>query len=377
MLEKITIDSTIPESLNNEDLLKTAFNNKWITERELQIMSELDVLFSPLEMEGYYNELENLIMADEIDVDPQFANTTLTSIFLRYSLNYIKNMGVLIDEGAASEIGLYKLSVLVNSLNNLNSIPEDLIPTLSGILENKDQYDKVELLYVLLNAVESSIDTTIIFKTVIDVYPNFFTFIENAINNIVEESENNFKPLNNSNKRVGELVSTILTYLNKETTNTKLFPTDDNISTKYKFSEMVYAILLAPDSFYSIILNSNKDFYNRSYKETKKEINLLLGNIELKSPIEQLGYIFYNLSTLIVYKFMDTIINEDIIDINTTLKEIGVKVKSDAYGIFKLLPIKSINNIISIYVDKIIEILNTVDYFIFLLTKIQRLKNGE
>lgn len=368
----ITVDSTIEDqNLNNYDLLRIAFNNNWISENELILMTELDAIFSSSDLEDYFDNLEHIIMRDEMDVDPQFVNTDLTSLFMENSIKYLKNLGLILDEEEASNIGLYRLSIIVRAINLLNSVPEDLVITIMGILQEREEYGNLETLYNLLNTIEPAVTTELFFKIVKDVYPNFFTILENAVKEIIKRMnlEGNEDTMDVGNRRIGDIVQRILNVLSTHTKDKKIFPGDEN---KFKLYENIYTILMLPDDFFRALLDTNQDFFALEYKEKIKELNIVLEKYKDKDPIEKLYVLFYNLSALITLSLADRILNNDFD--KQTIKN---KIMSDGIKIFNTLELNNIDKIISIYVNEILDILEEAGYTEYLLNRFKTLRGAD
>jgi len=370
--KKVLIDSTLEDqSLSNYDLLKIAYNNKWISETELTIMAELDSIFSSTDLEDYFADLEYILMRDEIDIDPQFLNTDLTSLYIEYSIKYLKNMGIMVDEDYATRLGLYNLSLFIKAVNLLNSVPEDLALTLLGILQEKANYSNKELLFNLINTVEPNITIEMFFEMIEDVYPNFFNVLESNINKIVKDMnlEGNEDTMDVNTERVGNVVTNLLNVLNDTLKNEKLFLKEGN--TKYKLCENVFSFMLLPIDFLKIIKNFNNDFFNTEYTETIKRLNIALERYKDRTPIEKLPVLFYNLSCLLVISMYSGLLENNFIE-----QDIKTKVKSDGVKVFTMLELNNIDRIIDLYVNEIMEIFKKSGYIDFVKQMMNKLNIG-
>lgn len=166
---------------------KTLVENKYVTEKLVTNLTTISLILDINGIVDYEQDLDALLNVDDTDLDPNHIGLEIIAIFKKYILEYFTNNGYVINKDFLAKIEISVLENILLTIQNMNNIPEDMINIISGILENKNIFSDLEILYNILSTINPSIDINTFFNLIEDISPNILIDLEININQYLEK----------------------------------------------------------------------------------------------------------------------------------------------------------------------------------------------
>ena len=266
--------------------------NRWCSDEVLQNLAILDVILTEGEIFEYENELDALLGREEMLIDDVTICTDISNIFKKYALQYVTKFGIIVDDEMFLNLSLPIITDFLETLKNLNNVPEDLIINIAGILENRDEYTDEDILINIINTLNPEFSHIWLGKLIIDVSDKFIPTLKERINSLVTGDDTNIE----SNEISEDLLKR----------NTDLFVNildniKNDLGSECKIGTVIPQTLL------------NKDIIKFYKKFGKYEISMLYKALQLEfDPDKPELIIFKYISDLLpIYIMLDNSFNLD------------------------------------------------------------------
>jgi hypothetical protein len=266
--------------------LTTITNNTTIS----NIMFLIDVLDNN-GVKGYLEELSEWYNVDEVNVDPIQKLDNTIHIVKKYTIQFLKTRGLILDKEQINEMSLDFLSNLTIAVFGLQALDISGALYITGILQDELQNRDLDKLYLILFYVNPNLNVDNFSKFVIDVSPKLFDILSKVCDNIINSED--IQPDDIDHSLIDDITILI----------------DEFLKLGFK---SVPDILLSIMNYPDLIINIRNN-YNEQQSQILKKIFFILKDIQDVTELETSPY-FVDLLYSLVDLFIIGIIGDGKID---------------------------------------------------------------